>query len=237
MSAPDPTGYAHGYSKTFRAIEIASIAAFLLLQARLMHEFSGLYAAAAWTLLFSVLAGLVAADFISGFVHWMGDTWGTPEWPVLGPALIRPFREHHVDQKALTRHDFIELNGANCLVSIPVLLMVEGAGYWAGDDESVALLLGRSFLTWMTLWVFFTNMFHQWAHREAHENTRLVRWLQARRLILSPEAHAIHHEPPHLDHYCITTGWLSAPLARMRFYRHAERLVTALTGQIPRQGA
>lgn len=30
----------------------------------------------AWVVLLAVALGLPAADFLSGFVHWAGDTWG-----------------------------------------------------------------------------------------------------------------------------------------------------------------
>jgi len=70
----------------------------------------------------ALMLGFVAADFLSGFIHWLADTWGTPEWPIIGRALIRPFREHHVDQKEITRHDFVETNGNNCFISLPVAI-------------------------------------------------------------------------------------------------------------------
>lgn len=36
------------------------------------------------TLLTSAFAGILTADFASGFVHWLADTWGSTEVPIIG---------------------------------------------------------------------------------------------------------------------------------------------------------
>ena len=114
-----------------------------------------------WLVLTAALLAYLAADLVSGVVHWAADTWGSPDLPVVGPALLRPFREHHRDPLAITRHDFVETNGNNCLVSLPVLALA----IWLspGDDGPGSVFL-PAFLGALVVWMLLTNQFHKWAH-------------------------------------------------------------------------
>jgi ubiquitin-conjugating enzyme E2 variant len=185
-----------------------------------------------WLTVLALLSGFLWADWVSGFVHWMGDTWGTTETPILGKALIRPFREHHVDQKAITRHDFIETNGANCMISLPWAVMSLLMPFTPGPWFQVRFFFACAWAS-MILWVMGTNQFHKWAHSD---NPPVVaQWLQRLHLILPPAHHAIHHKAPFAKYYCITVGWMNWPLTKIHFFPILERWLTALTGMIPRQ--
>lgn len=234
LQQQDAAALAAGYSKTFRVVEIVSIIAFWLLSATIVARvwpYAGSYP---WVVASAALFGFILADFVGGLVHWMGDTWGSTEMPILGKALIRPFREHHVDEKTILRHDYIETNGANCMVAVPVAvgivlvpLHIEG---WTGPALFLVTSLGM-----MIFWVMMTNQIHKWSHLEPEEAPALLKLAQRLRLVLTPEQHQRHHTPPFDTYYCITTGWLNWPLAQINFYRHMERLVTAVTGLVPRR--
>jgi len=224
----DASSLAQGYSRGIRTMEILSIVAFVLLESALAYRVATSDFTTAWIIAAALVVGYVLADFISGVVHWAGDTWGSTELPIVGRAFIRPFREHHVDEKAITRHDFVETNGNNCLVSLPVALaalLIPHSNAW--------LLLGSALLGAMILWVMATNQFHKWSHQEAPP--RLVIWAQQAHLILPPDHHHVHHTAPFNAYYCITVGWMNKPLAMVGFFPRMERLITGVTGMLPRR--
>jgi Lipid desaturase domain len=216
-----------GYSPAVRRFEIASIVAFAAVMVWLLVEIAPRLATNPFLALSALMLGFVAADFLSGFVHWMADTWGTPEWPLIGKALIRPFREHHVDEKEITRHDFVETNGNNCFISLPV---ATGAALL---PEGTAWLFLAAMTFSLCLAIFGTNQFHKWAHMD--EPPRYARMLQRASLILPPEHHAVHHTAPYAKYYCITVGWLNEALFRLRFFQTLEKIISSLTGLIPRE--
>lgn len=182
-----------------------------------------------WHAPIATLAGFVfavaLADFVSGLVHWGADTWGTIHWPIVGPTLIRSFREHHVDPMAITRHDFVETNGASALVCLPVLFALElVCQEWPWVQNA-----GYAF----TLAILFTNQIHKFSHADWVPSW--IELLQAKGIILSREAHQCHHQGTFTASYCITTGWLNPWLNHIRFFRTLERWITRVTGALPRQ--
>ena len=212
MSSSVKQELAAGYTRKHRSIDIASIILFFASEAWLWLHLEPTLVHHPLLAVVGLLLGYVLADFVSGLVHWLGDTWGTIQTPFFGKSFIRPFREHHVDQTAITRHDFIETNGENCLASlfilIPANLLVPAT--WG----SISLFLYTVFFS-TSLSIFGTNQFHKWAHLP--HPPRFIAWLQRKRLILSPAHHAIHHRYPFASYYCITVGWLNPLLTRIGF--------------------
>jgi ubiquitin-conjugating enzyme E2 variant len=185
-----------------------------------------------WVLAIVFGLSMVVADLISGIVHWLADTWGTVEIPILGPTLIKNFREHHSDPKALTRKGLIETNGDNCMILLPAQI---GALFMPIEDGSPGWIVFYTFVLSFTFWIMVTNQHHKWAHFEDSELSAPVRFLMRLHVILPTWEHRIHHTIPFESHYCITNGWLNRPLAWMGFYRKLEWLGWRIFGAIPRE--
>jgi ubiquitin-conjugating enzyme E2 variant len=172
-------------------------------------------AAGAWV-------GLAAADLLGGVAHWLCDTFGSERTPVVGPLVIAPFREHHVDPQILARKDFVEASSSNAWLAngllAPWLLLAPE------PDDALGLGLG-SFMLSLASFVFLTNAFHQWAHRA--DPPRLARWLWRLRVAIPPEHHARHHQAGDRA-YCVTTGWCNARLERWRVFESLERGLSRL---------
>jgi len=175
------------YSAAHRAVEIVAILVFGGLASYLSWRLaSTTRESELWIIGAAAFAGYVAADFMSGVVHWLFDTWGSVDTPVLGRSFIRPFREHHRDAMSITRHDFIETNGNNCVASVPVL-----AAACFIPLETDPGVFATAFVLFLSLGVFATNQFHKWAHME--DPGRIIRRLQRWHLILPSDHHSIHH--------------------------------------------
>ncbi|MES2615390.1 MAG: fatty acid desaturase CarF family protein [Bdellovibrionota bacterium] len=221
---------AKGYPGWFRKVEWIGISVFFILFFVMIYKIA-LVATSMWFLLFlGFFGGLICADFFCGLVHWLADTWGSPDIPILGAALIRPFREHHVDQFAMTKHDFIETNAAASLGGVPLLV---GCLFIPVGPDKPYLSFVFFFIFFFTVLSLFTNQIHKWAHTE--KSPKFIKVLQKWHIILNPLHHQIHHTIPYNKHYCITTGWLNGFLSSIHFFFYCEKIVTKYTGALPRQ--
>src|SRR2546421_5490109 len=99
-----------------RAFEAASIVAAIALV--------GMHALRLWMARFELSlfwplclpAAMLAADLVSGVVHWAADTWGHESMAVVGPRFLQPFRVHHVNPSDFLKRDFIDCNGDVCML-------------------------------------------------------------------------------------------------------------------------
>jgi len=205
--------------KLFAAIEATALFAFLAMMTALLYRLAASLEDrldAVWCLL-AAAAGWLAADFASGLVHWFADTFFEEDTPGIGPLLIQPFREHHRDPQAMTRHGFLELTGNSCLVLLPVVATALALPLSLFHQAAVAAL---------AFGLFATNLFHKWAHDSAAP--RFVQWLQRRWLILPPAHHRRHHSAGHGAAYCVTTGWTNSLAEASGAFAALRRLLTWL---------
>ena len=171
----------------------------------------------------AVLIGYLAADFVSGTVHWFCDTFFNEETPVIGQFLIRPFRDHHTQPRRITEYDLLSQDASNYFIVLPPLLIAWSSG--GADADSWLAVASHAALFGFAVGSVGTNLFHKWAHAE--EVPMAVRWLQRRRVILAPNVHRVHHRNNYRG-YCVTSGWMNGILDRVEFFPRAERLIRRL---------
>eukprot|EP01061_Rhynchopus_euleeides_P012727 TRINITY_DN22425_c0_g1_i1.p1 TRINITY_DN22425_c0_g1~~TRINITY_DN22425_c0_g1_i1.p1 ORF type:complete len:275 (+),score=85.39 TRINITY_DN22425_c0_g1_i1:62-826(+) len=183
-----------------------------------------------------LVVGALVADFMSGLVHWAADTWGSVDTPFFG-TFIRSFREHHVDAYAMCKHDWVETNGDNHMLTIPTLFWMALTPI-STDCTPLSWCVPHTY-SWqvyclsLTLLIALTNEFHKQSHQL--KPTLVTKALMSCNLILTRQNHAVHHKGDHDMSYCITNGWLNQPLDFINFWRHSESLITLVTGYKPRQ--
>lgn len=184
-----------------------SVAAFAGLQAGWWSRVLSERADAVLWVLPALAFGWLLSDASSGVMHFVADRCGREDWPILGRAFLRPFREHHRNPDAILEHGFLERNGNNALV---VVLAVGWMPFVVEARSLPGLWLSLGALSW-GFWTVLTNQIHAWAH--AVEVPRPVRFAQRLGLFLPREQHERHHRPPYRSHYCITSGIFDRLLA------------------------
>ncbi|RYZ87926.1 MAG: hypothetical protein EOP04_10520 [Proteobacteria bacterium] len=155
-------------------------------------------------LILGIFIGIFAADLMTGLIHWVCDSIGSSSTPLWGPALVKPFRDHHREPSKITQISLAENLGASSVAGCVVMALT-----WP-------ILMGKYgvFLaTFMSVFLAFTvwsNLFHRWSHIPLASRPKWMRYLQRVKIILDPSDHLIHHRKPHRVNYCILNGWANS---------------------------
>ena len=164
----------------------------------------------------------LVADLIVGFVHWFEDSYGSPEWPLIGATVIAPNLLHHAKPRAFLENSWWKSADLQVVVGAVVLALAWLCGWFSAELVLVVTLAVNA------------NEFHRWAHRTKAENGRLVTWLQEWKLIQGRAHHGRHHGGQRNSAYCAITAWVDPLLDRLGLWRGLESVIHALTGAVPR---
>jgi len=156
---------------------------------------------------------VLAADFISGFVHWAEDTWlplGRSE--VLDRWVVRDNVEHHRQPGKIREGTYWETNRASIALAIAGIAVLSICHAHAWQAYLIFLLSSHA------------NQVHKWAH-----SSRVplpVGWLQRVGILQSSKHHAKHHKNPYATRFCAVTNFLNPILDTIGFWLGLESLIT-----------
>jgi len=172
--------------------------------------------------LLQVAAGILLADLISGVLHWWEDTYGDPKWPVIGPAIIAPNILHHSEPLAFTRSSYWRRNRI-----VFIIAALFGLAFWALgwiNPLTVTMLIAGA----------HANEIHVWSHIARRKRPALVRWLQDKHVLLTPQEHWAHHSGAFNKRYCTITNLVNPVLDKLRVFRIVEGWVEGWHRRRPR---
>ena len=164
------------------------------------------------------LGTVLAADFATGFFHWLEDTYAREDTPLIGNIIAKPNIVHHHYPSAMARHSWWKTSRELILGSIGIVAVAALLGHFSWEIVLFALLVGNS------------NEFHKWAHRRSSENGPVISFLHRTGLLQGARHHALHHTDPKDSHYCTITVLLNPILDRIGFWAKLENGMDRILG-------
>lgn len=163
------------------------------------------------SIVLKIIGVMLLVDFITGMVHWLEDSFWSPNTPVLGKWLVVPNLAHHKNGQAFLEKSWFESSWDLLIVGCIVILIA---------------YLSNS-LTWEVLLfsalIINANQIHKWAHMTRDKDKPvIIAMLQKLYVLQRTKNHGQHHRKPHLTHYCTVTNVLNPILDKIRFWRMLE---------------
>lgn len=154
-----------------------------------------------------------AADFITGVIHWWEDTYGNPNWKILGKYVVEPNLVHHKQP-----HKLLEGSYWNRINTSFYAATIIGGGLWAVDLLSWRIIVCLLFCTQ-------GNEVHAMSHRPDRITNKFIHFLQKIGLFQSKKMHRWHHKAPYETNFCVMTDFCNPILNKINFWGKLEWLI------------
>ncbi len=173
-------------------------------------------------LVIKIFMCVILADFITGLVHWIEDTYGVPDWPFgLGKNVVEPNIIHHQHPNwMITMSNVIQ---RNYITAIPASIAIFIAYYFYGWSC-------WPFATTILIAGFLGNEIHGWNHTPISKLNWFIRFLQDTAIVQTRHQHALHHKKPYNKYYCTLTNLTNPVLELIYFWRTLEFLLLKIFG-------
>ena len=165
-----------------------------------------------------IIVAILAADFLTGIVHWWEDAYGNPNWKYFGKSVIQPNLLHHQKPREFLKSSYFQLVFFSVLVAIVLL----GLCY--------LLNILNAYTAFAILLSSQGNQIHAFSHKSDKENGPFICFLQGLGVLQSRRHHGRHHRSPYACHYCAVTNYLNPLLDRIAFWTGLEWMIYKLSG-------
>ena len=155
----------------------------------------------------------IAADFITGIIHWWEDAYGNPNWKIIGKYIVEPNLVHHKQPNKLLEGSYWTRINTSFFAAaiIGMILYLLGLHSWQ-------IIVGL-------LFCIQGNEIHAMSHRPDKTTSRLVRFLQKTGLFQSKKMHRWHHKAPYDTNFCIMSDFVNPTLNKIQFWKKLEHLI------------
>lgn len=164
------------------------------------------------SIVLKALGIILLADFVTGVIHWLEDSFWSPETPILGKWIVEPNLAHHQNGQAFLQKTWWQSSWDLVLVSLLLVTVCIAFNVFTWEIALFALITANA------------NQIHKWAHMTNKNPSKpaIIQFLQRIYLLQTPMHHGQHHRKPNDSHYCTVTNFLNPILDSLKFWRGLE---------------
>lgn len=166
-------------------------------------------------ILLKAIGILLLVDFITGVVHWLEDSFWSPNTPILGKWLVEPNLAHHKNGQEFLKKSYLQSSWDLLFIGGTLLLIAYFTHHLRWEIWLFVILASNA------------NQIHKWAHITRDTNKpKIINWLQKIYILQSTKHHGQHHRKPNDTHFCTVTNLLNPILDKTNFWRHLEYVLS-----------